>query len=135
MKHAAGLPALSDGEWKVMNAVWAGAEEVSAREVHEALSDGPGWAYTTVKTLMDRLVEKSVLDVEVRKNVSWYRSRLPRDQAITTATADLARRAFGGDVAPLVHHLIQSRALSAADRAELRRMLDAADGPAPRGRK
>lgn len=129
------LPPLSDAEWKVMNAVWAATTAVSAREIHEALASETRWAYTTVKTLMDRLVEKTVLEVEIRRNVSWYRSRLPRQRAITTATDDLARRVFGGAVAPLVHHLVQSRRLSRDDRAELRRMLDAADARATKGRK
>jgi predicted transcriptional regulator len=126
----ADLPPLSDAEWKVMNAVWSQPGAVSARDVLEALAGETTWAYTTLKTLMDRLVEKSVLEVVVRRNVSWYRSRLPRRQAIASATDDLARRAFGGDVAPLVHHLVQSKSLSAADRAELRRMLDQADADA-----
>jgi BlaI family transcriptional regulator, penicillinase repressor len=118
-------PALSDAEWKVMNAVWEKAGDVSAREVLDATAAETGWAYTTVKTLMDRLVEKGVLGVEVRRNVSWYRARLQKARAVRSAADDLMRRAFGGAVAPLVHHLVQSRRLSPRDRAELRRLLDA----------
>ena len=135
MTRPAERPPLSDAEWKVMNAVWARTAEVSAREILQDLGTETGWAYTTVKTVMDRLVEKSVLEVVVRRNVSWYRSRLPRQQAIATAADDLARRAFGGEVAPLVHHLMQSRRLSSRDRAELRRMLDEADGGNDRSRR
>ncbi len=127
MKRQAGDPPLSDAEWKIMNAVWAGPGEISARDVLEALAGETEWAYTTLKTLMDRLVEKDVLVVEVRRNVSWYRARLPKRRAVAGAANDLLRRAFGGQIAPLVHHLVQSRRLSARDRAELRRLLDEAD--------
>ena len=120
-------PTLSDAEWKVMNAVWARSGPTSAREVHKDVSAETGWAYTTVKTLMDRLAEKGVLAASMTRNVSWYRSRLPRGRAVATAARDLARRAFGGAVGPLVHHLVSSERLSDRDLAELRRMLDTAE--------
>jgi len=132
-RQAGGAP-LSDAEWKVMHAVWARAGEVSARDVLDVVVRETGWAYTTLKTLMDRLVEKGVLDVEVRRNVSFYRARLRKGRAVATAADDLTRRAFGGEVAPLVHHLLGSPRLSARDRAELRRLLDEADA-GPKGRK
>jgi predicted transcriptional regulator len=132
MKRRAPAAPLSEAEWKVMNAVWeAGAGAVPARTVCDALARETGWAYTTVKTLMDRLVEKGVLAVEIKRHVAWYSPRLRRSEAVSTAAEALARRAFGGAVAPLVHHLLQARRLSAADRAELRRMLDDADAAAP----
>jgi predicted transcriptional regulator len=118
---------LNDTEWKIMHALWAGSGEMSAREVWQALTPETGWAYTTVKTLMDRLVQKGVLAAEVRRNVSWYRSQLTRHRAVAAAARDLARRAFGGAVGPLVHHLVQSERLTADDRVELRRMLDEAE--------
>lgn len=124
MRRPDGNAALSEAEWTVMNAVWESREAVSAREVLQAVEAATGWAYTTLKTIMDRLVEKGTLDVEVRRNVSYYRARLPKHRAVALAAADLARRAFGGEVAPLVHHLLQSRRLSARDRAELRRLLE-----------
>ena len=49
---------LSDAEWKVMHAVWALRGAVTVRQVHEHLDAETGWAYSTVKTLMERLVEK-----------------------------------------------------------------------------
>jgi BlaI family penicillinase repressor len=131
-RKQAGGPALSDAEWKVMNAVWNRGGEVTARDVLDAIAGDTGWAYTTVKTLMDRLVEKGALDVEVRRNVSFYRSRLRKDRAVATAAGDLTRRAFGGAVAPLVHHLLSSTRLSPRDRAELRRLLDQAAPPKER---
>lgn len=135
MRRNARKPPLSDAEWKIMNAVWDRDGEVSARDVLEVLGDETGWAYTTLKTQMDRLVEKGALEAEVRRNVSHYRARLPKGRAVATAADDLTRRAFGGAIAPLVHHLVQSRALSPRDRAELRRMLDEADRRSGKGAK
>lgn len=126
-------PPLSDAEWKVMNAVWARPGAVPAREVHAAVADETQWAYTTVKTLLDRLVAKGTLAVSKERNLLLYRARLPRQRAVASAARVLADRAFGGSVGPLVHHLIGSHRLSARDRAELRRMLDRADATQKKG--
>jgi predicted transcriptional regulator len=122
-------PTLSDTDWKLMNAIWAATGTPSAREIHDAVTEDTGWAYTTVKTLLDRLVDKGALTVTMERNVARYASRLPKRRAVRAAARDLARRAFGGKMAPLVHHLLAAERLSARDRAELRRMLDAADAP------
>ena len=57
MTREPALPELTDAEWKVMNAVWD-RSPTTVREVHGALSASTVWAYTTVKTLMERLVKK-----------------------------------------------------------------------------
>ena len=49
---------LSEAEWRVMNVVWAQAP-VSTRDVLERVEDETKWAYTTVKTVLDRLVTKN----------------------------------------------------------------------------
>lgn len=122
-----GHTALSDAEWKVMNAVWSRQGVVAARDVHAAVTEETGWAYTTVKTLLDRLVAKGVLSAARDRHMLLYRAKLPRRRAVTSAARALADRAFGGAVGPLVHHLIGAHKLSSRDRAELRRMLDEAD--------
>mgnify|MGYP002390148889 CR=1 FL=1 len=53
-------PALSDAEWKVMRALWA-RHPATARELLDALAADTGWAYTTLRTLLARLVEKGAV--------------------------------------------------------------------------
>ena len=48
---------LNDSEWKVMQALW-GRHPATARDVLEQVERETAWAYTTVKTLLARLVEK-----------------------------------------------------------------------------
>jgi len=128
-------PQLSDAEWKVMNAVWGRRGPVTARQVLESVGDETAWAYTTVKTLMDRLVDKGVLRAVTASHTTQYRPRIHRARALRAAARALADKAFGGSVGPLVHFLIRSESLSRGERQELRRMLaddrSAADG-APR---
>ncbi len=120
-------PQLSDAEWKVMNAVWRliqdTEEAVTARTVVDALASSTGWAYTTVKTMMDRLVEKGTLEADRSRKTTRYRPCISRSTARGEATRGLLARAFGGAAAPLVHFLVQSEPLNKKDRDTLRSML------------
>jgi BlaI family penicillinase repressor len=114
---------LTDAEWKVMNAVWEHAP-ATARTVCDALAGSTGWAYTTVKTFMERLVEKGALVGRRQGASDVYSPVLPRTQARRNALRALLARAFGGGVAPLVHHLLGEERLSEGERGELRRLLE-----------
>lgn len=116
-------PQLSDAEWKVMNAVWAHGRGVTARNVLEAVADETGWAYTTVKTMMDRLVDKDVLVGRRDGNTTTYTARLTRGAARRRAAESLLHKAFDGAAGPLVHYLVSQEELSPDEREELRRML------------
>lgn len=121
---------LSDSEWTVMDAVWRLGGPVTARRVLNEVEGTSGWAYTTVKTMLDRLVEKGVLGVAEGEGAGRsagalrYRPLLTRSRARRQAVAALVEKAFGGAVGPLVHELVQDERLSEGDREELRRMLD-----------
>ena len=117
---------LSDAEWTVMQAVWAGAP-ASARDVLDRVGRDTAWAYTTVKTLLARLVEKDALSVRMRGNVSLYEPLITKRQAQVAALRSLVEKAFDGTFGSLVHHLIAEEKLSSRDRRALARMLEEAD--------
>lgn len=68
-------------EARVMEVVWAAARPVTVREVLTRLNAGrdPGLAYTTVMTVMTRLVEKGVLARTLVGNAHAYRAAQDRD--------------------------------------------------------
>jgi BlaI family penicillinase repressor len=116
---------LSDAEWTVMNAVWQQAP-ATPRDVLERTEPATGWAYTTVKTLMERLVEKGALKSKKRANTRVYEPRVSRSEARLSALHDLVDRAFGGTFGSLVHFMVEEERLTEADRAELEQMIETA---------
>lgn len=116
---------LSDAEWTVMRAVWQ-QPPASARDVLERAHEETGWAYTTVKTLLARLVEKGALRMTMRGNVSLYEPRVTMRQARIVAVRALVDRAFDGAFGSLLQHLIAEEKLSARDRKALMRMIEEA---------
>lgn len=122
---------LTDSEWKIMNCLWRHSP-LTARDVREELQEETEWAYTTVKTLMNRLVDKGLLEARKRANTSYYRPLLSRGQARSEAFHNFLERAFDGTLAPFLGFL-KEEDLSEADRKTLKRMLEEreeADGDA-----
>jgi predicted transcriptional regulator len=104
-----------------MDVLWR-RDEATARDVHDELRAETEWAYTTVKTMLERLVEKGAIasaKSDTSPRAAAYRALLSRSQARKLAARGLVARAFGGSVAPLVHFLLESEPLSDADRAAL----------------
>jgi BlaI family penicillinase repressor len=108
----------SDAEWKVLNALWR-RHPASARELLGQLS-AERWAYTTLKTMLDRMEEKGFVHAQRRGNVSWYEPLLERKRAQRAAVRELIARVFEGAAGPLLAHLVDDERLSAAERRRLR---------------
>jgi len=121
--YEVGTADLSPAEWRIMNIVWQQRRPITVREVHDAARNDIDWAYTTVKTMMDRLVDKGVLKAERSGKSAAYRSVLSQGRAQRSAAKSLVERAFDGAVGPLVHELMKSEELTDQERAELQQML------------
>jgi BlaI family penicillinase repressor len=114
---------LTEAEWKVMRSLWEKAPS-TAREVSDRLETG--WAYTTVKTFLDRLARKGAVRARRRGGATVYTPALKEADARRAAVRALATRAFDGAVAPMVHFLVGR--LSPRERAEVRRLLEEEKG-------
>lgn len=105
---------LFESEWAILQVVWE-CEPCAAPTVQEALQTSKGWAYTTVKTMMDRMVRKGLLQTERVRNLYLYRSAITRAQARRNELRKVARRAFDGALTPMMQFLIESEKLSEQD--------------------
>ena len=116
--------AILDTEWDLLEALWT-AERATAREVAEALEKKRGWAVSTTKTLLDRMVGKGLVAARQVGNVWEYTPAVRRVDARRGAWADFVGKAFGGASATALHFLARDAKLSRKELAELRAMLDA----------
>jgi BlaI family penicillinase repressor len=113
---------LTQSEWQIMNALWD-KNPVTARELAEHLPDDVHWAYTTIKTMLSRLVIKEAVSERKRGNTSVYEPLISRTRARGSALHSLINQAFDGAVEPLVHSLVDGRKLSKKEREKLIRIL------------
>lgn len=122
---------LNDSEWKVMARLWARGRSGVA-ELHGELEAEAGWAYSTVKTLLERLAEKGAVTIEKGRSGRIFVPAVAETEARRSAFRALLDRAFGGRVEVLAQHLADPDSLSRRERQELAEILVAETStPAP----
>jgi BlaI family penicillinase repressor len=114
---------LTEAEWLIMNALWQG-HPARARDVAGRLPADVSWAYTTIKTLLTRLVEKKAVSERKQGNISVYEPLVSRQNARRSALRALANQAFDGAFGPLMHFLLEQEKLTAKQRKELIKILE-----------
>ncbi|MDI6449282.1 BlaI/MecI/CopY family transcriptional regulator [Anaerobaca lacustris] len=113
---------LTEAEWEIIQVVWE-HEPCAAPTVQEALQARKKWTYSTVKTLMDRMVAKGLLSTERIRNLILYRSAVTQKQARKGEVAKTLTRAFGGAFTPMMQFMLESHSLSDTELAELESMI------------
>jgi len=112
---------LTEAEWAIMRAVWE-HEPCAAGTVQEALAATRGWAYSTVKTTMDRMVRKGLLQTQQIRNLTLFSTTIDEVEAKRGEFHRMLKRAFGGALAPMMQFLVEHEGLSAEEARQLREM-------------
>lgn len=121
---------ITEAESEVMQVLWQ-REPLAAEEVAAALAATRDWQETTVKTLLNRLLNKGAIRAERDGRRYRYSPVLQREAWLLGESQGLLERLFDGRVAPLVSHFSRHRKLSRKDIAELRKLLEEIDDGQP----
>jgi len=113
---------LTEGEWAIIQAVWEN-EPCAVPTIQEELEAQKNWHYSTVKTLMDRMVTKGLLTTERIRNLNLYRSAITRVEAQKGEIMRALKRAFDGALTPMMQFLLDSNSLSKKQLSELETMI------------
>lgn len=117
---------ISEAESVVMDVLWR-RQPLSAEEVVAELAQNQSWQEATIKTLLNRLLNKGAIRAEKDGRRYLYAPVLRREDWVLDESEGLLQRLFGGRVAPLVAHFSEHRKLSRKDIAELRKLLEDLD--------
>src|SRR6266566_887919 len=110
--------ALTESEWAIIKAVWE-KEPFTAPDIQLLLERQTRWTYSTVRTLMDRMVAKGLLTAEKIRNLTLYRSAITRAQAQRGELLYALKNAFNGALTPMVQCLLETGDLTAGELAGL----------------
>jgi len=113
---------LTEAEWAIIQVVWE-HQPCAAPTVQEELAERKQWTYSTVKTLMDRMVGKGLLTTQRIRNLILYRSAVSRADAQQGELMRTVKRAFGGAFTPMMQFMLDSDALSPEEIGELQAMI------------
>jgi len=115
---------LTEAEWTIIKAVWE-HEPCAAPAIQERLYKQTAWTYSTVRTLMDRMVTKGLLTAEKVRNLTLYRTAVSREQAQRGELFYALKHAFNGALTPMVQCLLETQDLSPEELADLESLIKA----------
>lgn len=123
------LPQLTPAELEVMKALWR-SDRLSARELHDRVAPRHGWAYSTTRTTVERMVRKGLVGKVAVHGLAVYEPRISRAAGLARLVRDVVE-VLGAEPAPVLALLDRSDSLTEAEIAELRGLL----GGAPERRR
>jgi len=118
---------LTEGEWAIVRAVWDN-QPCAAPTVQEVLQKRKAWSYSTVKTMMDRMVDKGLLKTERIRNLILYRSVVTKKEAQKGEIMRAVKRAFDGALTPMMQFLLDNNSLSKSELRELEKLIKSKKG-------
>lgn len=113
---------ISDAEAQVMEVLWRSSPQAT-EEIAQALQHSQDWQLATIKTLLNRLLNKGAISAEKEGRRYLYSPVLQRTDWLNRQSLGLLDRLFEGRLAPLVAQFTSERRLSAADLEALKKLI------------
>src|SRR6187399_382956 len=113
---------LTEQELEIMKIVW-GRDQVTVRDVYEAILERRKVAYTTVMTMMRILEGKGYLTKSVSEKAHVYVASEPKERVVGGMVSEFLQRVFDGAAKPLLLHLVENREVSSKGMEEIAAIL------------
>ncbi|MBJ7409915.1 MAG: BlaI/MecI/CopY family transcriptional regulator [Phenylobacterium sp.] len=113
---------ISGAESQIMEALWRKGP-LTPDGIVDEVGEAHGWAPGTVKTLITRLLRKKAIEGRREAEGYFYRPLLSRTDYVQSESQSLVDRLFDGEVAPLVAHFAEHRALTPKDIQVLKQLI------------
>lgn len=114
---------ITDAEWHVLEALWS-LKLATARQVADHLHSDQEWAYSTVKTMLDRMADKGLARARQVGHVWEFSAAIEPEDARRSAWRRFIERAFGGAVSPALEFIASDARLTGKQREALLSLLE-----------
>lgn len=126
-KENAAIPKPTASELEILGILWR-IGPATVRQVWTELETAKPTGYTTVLKLMQIMAEKGLLIRDEENRAHIYSPALEQAETQGRIVDDLLERVFGGSASALVMRALSLKRASKKEIAEIRRMLDEAEG-------
>jgi len=113
---------ISESEWEVMKALWKQPDSAVSDVVRKL--EHTGWSYSTIKTLLKRLVDKGF--VEVDKSIAnnfRYRAVVKEQDCKNREVKSFLQKVFDGSVSMFISTFVKESNLTEEEQEELMRLI------------
>ncbi|HDX9707928.1 TPA: BlaI/MecI/CopY family transcriptional regulator [Bacillus thuringiensis] len=119
------LPKVSEAELEIMKVFWNTTPPLTARDVIEQLEKQNDWSPKTIRTLLNRLVQKNAISCnQENKRMYTYTPLISQEDYLEEETHSFLKRFYGAALKPLLVNFIKEEKLSSEDIHELKQILD-----------
>ena len=118
---------VTDAELAVLRVLWEQGSATIRQLTDRLYPQGTGVHYATVQKLLERLEAKGHVARDRSGHAHVFAARTDRDTLVGCRLRAMAAKLCGGLMGPLLTHLVLAEELSAAERQELRALIDDLD--------
>lgn len=116
------LPKISEAEWRVMKLLWDKSPR-TANEIVDTLEGTVHWNAQTIRTLINRLVQKGAIDFDKDGRAYLYYPQVHEKDVQRAETKSFVSRVFNGAMQPMIASFLEDTDLSDDEIDELERLL------------
>ena len=114
---------ITPAEWEIMEVLWQQSPQ-SAAEIYGALQAQTDWTIKTVRSFLDRLVQKQAVRKQKIHGMNVFKPMPKRSQCLRQESESFLHRFFQGNPVSLVRHFVEQESLSDQDIARLQELLE-----------
>jgi len=118
---------IKNSEWNVLNCLWEKNPQTVMQLVAK-LGESVGWAKSTTITTLRRMEEKGLVHCEIIGKGKSYTPAVEQENAVISETRSFLNRVYQGSVGLMMSAMAKRQELTAEDLAELRKILEEAEG-------
>jgi len=117
------IPKISNAEWEVMKIIWTNSE-ITSTNIVMLLKDKEQWKPATVKSLINRLLNKKAIGFNKLCNEYLYFPLISETECIQLESQTFINKVFNGSIKSMLLNFAQAKDISEADINELKNILE-----------
>jgi len=117
------IPKISDAEWKVMKIIWAN-NKITSADIVQALKNKTKWKKSTVKSLINRLLNKKAIGFTKVGIEYYYFPLISEDESMRLESHSFINKVFDGSMKSMLLSFARSKEISETDVEELKKILN-----------
>ena len=117
------MPKISDDEWEVMKVLWKNSP-LKANAIVKELTGKTQWKRETIRTLINRLVQKKALGFKKKGRQYDYFPLISETECVKAETKSFLNRLGSSSIEPMLAAFVEEKKMSPEKIARLKQILD-----------
>lgn len=117
------IPKISEAEWQILKIIW-NKPKITSTEIIKELENKEAWKSSTIKSLINRLLNKNAIAFEKLGKEYLYYAVVEESECIIKESKSFLNRVFDGSINSMLINFVKSEKLSQTEIEELKSTLN-----------